>query len=43
MQRTKEQVSGIVILEARDRKHAIELLSKHPGLPIGPSENSRAE
>ena len=35
---TKEQVAGILILEARDRKHAIELISKHPGLRIGPFE-----
>jgi hypothetical protein len=35
---TKEQVGGILILEARDRKHAIELLSKHPGLRVGPFE-----
>jgi hypothetical protein len=35
---TKEQVAGILILEARDRKHAIELISKHPGLRISPFE-----
>ena len=35
---TKEQVAGILFLEARDRKHAIELLSKHPGLRVGPFE-----
>ncbi|MGA9965055.1 MAG: YciI family protein [Terriglobales bacterium] len=35
---TKEQVGGILILEARDRKHAIELISKHPGLRGGPWE-----
>jgi hypothetical protein len=35
---TKEQVGGILILEARDRKHAIELISKHPGLRNGPFE-----
>jgi hypothetical protein len=35
---TKEQVGGILILEARDRKHAIELMSKHPGLRNGPFE-----
>jgi hypothetical protein len=35
---TKEQVGGILILEARDRKHAIELISKHPGLRAGPFE-----
>ena len=35
---TKEQVGGILILEARDRKHAIELISKHPGLRNGAFE-----
>jgi hypothetical protein len=35
---TKEQMGGILILEARDRKHAIELISKHPGLRNGPFE-----
>ena len=35
---TKEQVGGILILEARDRKHAIELMSKHPGVRNGPFE-----
>jgi hypothetical protein len=35
---TKEQVGGILILEAEDRAHAIELISKHPGLRIGPFE-----
>jgi hypothetical protein len=29
---TKEQLGGIGILEARDMDHAVELLSKHPGL-----------
>jgi hypothetical protein len=32
---TKEQIGGILILEARDRKQAIELMSKHPGLRNG--------
>ena len=31
---TKEQIGGILVLEARDRKHAIELMSKHPGMRI---------
>jgi hypothetical protein len=35
---TKEQLGGFLILEARDRNHAIELLSKHPGLGAGPFE-----
>jgi hypothetical protein len=32
---TKEQLGGILILEARDMKHAIELMSKHPGVRVG--------
>ena len=32
------ETASVVILEARDRKHAIELLSKHPGLRNGPWE-----
>lgn len=35
---TKEQIGGILLLEARDRKHAIELMSKHPGLRNGAFE-----
>jgi hypothetical protein len=35
---TKEQLGGILILEARDMKHAIELMSKHPGVKFGPFE-----
>ena len=35
---TKEQLGGILILEATDLNHAIRLLSKHPGLKIGPFE-----
>jgi len=35
---TKEQVGGILILEARDLNHAIQLVSKHPGIKIGPFE-----
>ena len=35
---TKEQIGGILILEARDLKHAIELMSKHPGVKAGPFE-----
>jgi len=29
---TKEQIGGILILEARDLNHAIQLMSKHPGV-----------
>ena len=35
---TKEQIGGILILEARDLKHAIELMSQHPGVRAGPFE-----
>jgi hypothetical protein len=35
---TKEQIGGIMILEARDLNHAIELISKHPGVEYGPWE-----
>jgi hypothetical protein len=32
---TKEQLGGILILEATDMNHAIELMSKHPGVRFG--------
>ena len=32
---TKEQLGGILILEAKDLNHAIQLLSKHPGVRGG--------
>ncbi len=35
---TKEQLGGILVLEARDLNHAIQLISKHPGLKCGPFE-----
>jgi hypothetical protein len=35
---TKEQLGGILVLEARDLKHAIQLMSKHPGVKAGPFE-----
>ena len=37
---TKEQVGGILILEARDLNHAIQLMSEHPGMrrALGPNE-----
>lgn len=35
---TKEQLGGILILEARDLNHAIALMSKHPGVKFGPFE-----
>ncbi len=31
---TKEQIGGILILEARDQNHATELMSKHPGMRV---------
>src|SRR5262245_49694431 len=35
---TKEQIGGILVLEANDLNHAIELMSKHPGVKAGPFE-----
>lgn len=35
---TKEQLGGILVLEARDLNHAVELMSKHPGVKAGPFE-----
>lgn len=35
---TREQIGGILVLEARDLEHAIELMSKHPGVRSGPFE-----
>lgn len=35
---TKEQLGGILLLEARDMEHAVELMSKHPGVKHGPFE-----
>lgn len=35
---TKEQIGGILILEARDLNEAIHLMSKHPGVKAGPFE-----
>lgn len=35
---TKEQLGGILVLEARDLNHAIQLMSKHPGVKAGPFE-----
>ncbi|MEX0936887.1 MAG: YciI family protein [Pirellulales bacterium] len=35
---TKEQLGGILLLEARDLNHAISLMSKHPGVRFGPWE-----
>jgi hypothetical protein len=35
---TKEQLGGILVLEADDLNHAIHLMSKHPGVKNGPFE-----
>jgi len=35
---TKEYLGGILLLEAKDLDHAIQLLSKHPGVKAGPFE-----
>jgi hypothetical protein len=40
---TKEQLGGILILEAKDLNHAIQLISKHPGVKAGPFEIRPAE
>lgn len=40
---TREVLGGILILEARDRDHAIELISKHPGVKVGPFEIRAAD
>ena len=34
---TKEQIGGIMILEARDLNHAIQLMSNHPSVSMGGS------
>ena len=35
---TKELLGGILILEARDLNHVIDLMSKHPGVKLGSFE-----
>lgn len=35
---TKEQLGGFGVLEARDMEQAVELMSKHPGVGLGPFE-----
>ncbi len=35
---TKEILGGILLLEARDLYYAIALISKHPGVKMGPFE-----
>lgn len=35
---TREVLGGILMLEARDMDHAVQLMSKHPGAKAGPFE-----
>src|ERR1700686_392290 len=35
---TKEQLGGILVLEARDLNHAVQLIFQHPGVKCGPWE-----
>ena len=35
---TKELLGGLLILEAKNLDHAVQLLSKHPGVKMGPWE-----
>jgi hypothetical protein len=35
---TKEQIGGIVLLDANDLNHATELMSKHPGIRVATFE-----
>jgi hypothetical protein len=35
---TREVLGGILVLEARDMDHAVQLISKHPGAKAGPFE-----
>jgi hypothetical protein len=36
--KTKELLGGLLIIEARDLNAAIQLISKHPGIKMGPWE-----
>ena len=40
---TKDLLGGLLILEARDLNHAVELISNHPGMKMGPWEVRPAE
>jgi hypothetical protein len=40
---TKELLGGLLIIEAKDLNVAIQLISKHPGLKMGPWEIRPAE
>jgi hypothetical protein len=35
---TKEMLGGILVLEARDKDEALQIMSRHPGIRIGPFE-----
>jgi hypothetical protein len=35
---TKEQLGGLLILDARDLNHAIQLIAQHPGMKLGTKE-----
>ena len=39
---TKEQILGLSVIEARDMEHAVELMSKGPGLRFGPARFGRS-
>ena len=40
---TKELLGGLLIIEARDRDHAVQLISHHPGVQMGAWEIRPAE
>ena len=40
---TKEQLGGFFVFQARDMSHAVELISKHPGIRHGPMELRAAD
>ena len=35
---TKEMLGGILVLEAKDKEEAVAIISRHPGIRIGPFE-----
>jgi hypothetical protein len=35
---TKEMLGGILVLEAKDKEEALAIMSRHPGIRIGPFE-----
>ena len=35
---TKEILGGVLILEARDKEEALSIMSRHPGIRVGPFE-----